>query len=151
MSRDKVVLWSAVIAKESDVTECIAHRDEEQKQGNVIHNFGNKGPKVSEKVGEGEGAGNPNSTRLWSLGTKDARLGKEAGKRGNILAGLLRAVLTWSDPGAAHLRGSGRLAPWRPMATVIAPACSCVRRKRKFSTLSLRSRKFQLFHIFSLF
>ena len=57
---------------------------------------------------------------------------------GDIPANLLHAVLTWSDQGAAHLRGSCLLAPWRRMATVIAPASSCVGRNF-FSTFTLRS------------
>ena len=48
-----------------------------------------------------------------------------------------------SDPGTACLRGSGLLAPWHRMATVAcsmpASVYSRVARKRKFSTLSLRS------------
>ena len=47
------------------------------------------------------------------------------------------------NPGTARLRGSGLLAPWHRMATVAclmpASVCSCIARKRKFSTLSLRS------------
>ena len=48
-----------------------------------------------------------------------------------------------SDRGTARVRGSGLLAPWHRMATVacsmLASVCSRVARKRKFSTLSLRS------------
>ena len=48
-----------------------------------------------------------------------------------------------SNPGTAHLRSSGLLAPWHRMATVgcsmPASVYSRVARKRKFSTLSLRS------------
>ena len=47
------------------------------------------------------------------------------------------------DPGTARLRSSGLLAPRHRMATVAcsmpASVCSRVARKRKFSTLSLRS------------
>ena len=54
----------------------------------------------------------------------------------SILADLLHAVLTWSGPGAAHLRGSGLQAPRRR----IAPASwSRFARKRKISTISLCS------------
>ena len=48
-----------------------------------------------------------------------------------------------SDPGTVRLRGSGLLAPWHRVAMVAcslpASVCSHVARKRKFSTLSLRS------------
>ena len=48
-----------------------------------------------------------------------------------------------SDPATARLRGSGLLAPWHRMATVAcsmpASVYSRIARKRKFSTISLRS------------
>ena len=60
-----------------------------------------------------EGVGKPNSTKLYAHWEPRTHNGaRRPGKLGNILADLLRAVLTWSGPGAA---------------------------KRKFSTLSLRS------------
>ena len=58
---------------------------------------------------------------LFTLGTKDPRWGSEGSIV--ILADLLHAVLTWSSQGAAHLHGSGLLAPLRRMATAIALAC----------------------------
>ena len=59
------------------------------------------------------------------------------GQGGADGADLLRAVLTWSGPFAAHLFGSGLLARWRRVAKVIAPACPRVAQKRELSPFQL--------------
>ena len=110
------------------------------KQGNVTRNVRNQGQKIAEGGG---GVGKPNSTKLyahWEPRTHDEA--RRPGKQGNILADLLRAVLTWSGLGAAHLRGSGLLVPRRR----ITPAWSCLARKRKFSTLSFHSAVWKMVH-----
>ena len=134
-----------VVAKESGVTERMIHRGGEQIQGNETRNFRDRGPGIGEKKGGGG----------WASWTAQAlfawkRTHDEPGKSeacGYIAAGLLRADVSFVH--RARLRGSGLLAPRHRMATVAcsmpASVYSRVARKRKFSTLSLRSKWFIIY------
>ena len=46
-----------VVAKESDVTERMIHAGGEQIQGSETRNFINRGPRIDERGGGGEGVG----------------------------------------------------------------------------------------------
>ena len=96
------------------------------------------------------GGGKLDSTSFFRL-DKDPRLAQEvrdvrlyrcwSSARSADVSAVRNADV--SDPGTARLHGSGLLAPRHCMATVACsvPAFvySCIARKRKFSTLSLRS------------
>ena len=103
-----------VVAKESDVTERTIHTGGEQIQGNETHTFGDRG-RDSAKTGEGEWA-SWTAQALFAWTRTHDELGK-SGTYGYIAAGLLR-----DDVSFGHRFAYSRVA-----------------RKRKFSTLSLRS------------
>ena len=123
------------------------HTDGEQIQGNETRNFRDRGPRIGEKKGGGWASWTAQALFAWTR-THDEP--QKSGTCGYIAAGLLRAALTcllcaalMCHPGTMRLRGSGLLALWHRMATVAcsmpASMYSRVARKRKFSTLSLRS------------
>ena len=102
-------------------------------------NFRDRGPRIGEKIKGGWASWTAQAPFAWTRTHDEPR---KSGTCGYIAAGLLRADVS-SAAGTARLHGSGLLAPRHCMATV---ACSMpasvylrVTRKRKFSTLSLRS------------
>ena len=135
-----------VVAKESEVAERMLHTGGQQIQGNETRNFRDQGPRMGEKRGGGPWASWTAQdlfawTRTDDEPRKSGMCGYIASARSADVSAMRSADV--SDPGTARLRGSGLLAPRHRMATV---ACSMpafvylrVARKRKFSTLSLRS------------
>ena len=126
------------VAKESGVTERMVHRGGEQIQGNETRNCRDRGRESAKRRGGGWASWTAQALFAWT------RTHDEPGKSetcGYIAAGLLRADVSFVH--RARLRGSGLLAPRRRMAMVAcsmpASVYSRVARKRKFSTLSLRS------------
>ena len=136
-----------VVAKESDVTERMIHTGGEQIQGNETHNFRDRGPRIGEKGGGGWSSWTAQALFAWTRTHDEPR---KAEAYGYIAAGLLSAAMTCllcaaltCHLGTPRLGGSGLLAPRHRMATVAcsmpASVYSRVARKRKFSTLSVRS------------
>ena len=128
-----------VVAKESDVTERMIHTGGEQIQGNETHNFRDRGRESAKKKKGGGGWASWTAQALFAWTRTHDEPGK-SGTYGYIAAGLLRDDVSFGHRaparfwtvGAKASRGNGRL----------LDACfaySRVARKRKFSTLSLRS------------
>ena len=140
------------VAKETDVTERRIHTGGEQIQGNKTRKFRHR----AENRRKGRGGGQAGQHKFSSLGQGPTM---SPGSQGSAVCSSAACstdvsavrsadvsaarIADVSDPGTARLRGSGLLAPWHHMATAacLMPASLYLRvaRKRKFSTLSLRS------------
>ena len=138
------MLWSAVVvAKESDVTELMIHTESEMesKYKETRHATLETGGRESAKK-KGWASWTAQAFFAWTRTHEEPR---RSGTCGYIDAGLLRAALISLLCAAltCPIRASGLLAPRHRMATVAcsmpAAVYSHVVRKRKFSTLSLRS------------
>ena len=126
-----------VVAKESDVTECMIHTAGEQIQGNEKRNFRDRGPRIGRKKGGRWASWTAQAVFAWTMTYDEPRRSRE-----------LRLYRCWSatssadvsDPGTACLCDSGLWAPWHRMAMVACsmPAYVCSRNARK--------KIFQLFH-----
>ena len=122
-----------VVVKDSDMTERMIYTGGEQIQGNETRNFRDRGPRIGEKKGGGG----------WESWTAQAlfastRTHDEPGKScGYIAAGLLRSGVKFGHRAPARFWTVGAQAS--VACSIPASVYSRVARKRKFSTLSLRS------------
>ena len=128
-----------VVAKESDVTERMIHTGAEQIQGKETRNFRDWGPRIGEKKGGGGWASwTAQALFAWTRTHDEPR---KSGTCGYIAAGLLLTCQIGARGACAVLDCWRQGIAWQLTVACSMPASvySRVARKRKFSTLSLRS------------
>ena len=123
-----------VVVKEIDVTERMIHTGGEQIQRNETRNFRDRGPKIGEKRGGGWASWTAQALFAWTRTNDEPGMSETCDY---IAAGLLRSGVTFGH----HVPGRFWTVGAKASVTCSMPASvySRVARKRKFSSLSLRS------------